>query len=333
MKAIVCTRYGPPEVLQLREVPKPIPKDNEVLIKIHATSVTTGDSNARDFVYIPPGLGLLARLMLGITKPKKSMLGSVFAGEIEAVGKDVKLFNVGDRIFGGDGDGMGAYAEYKCMSEDGLLAAKPANLTYEEAAVIPFGALTSLYFLRDRANVRNGQKVLVNGASGGVGTSAVQIAKAFGAEVTGVCSTRNLELVTSLGVDKVIDYTKEDFTKNGESYDIILDTAVGTTSFSKCKKSLSQDGFYLAVAGGLKDLFQMLWTSRIGSKKVIFGGGGACEKKENLFFLKELLESGKLKPVLDRSYPLEQIAEAFNYLEKGQKKGNVAITVKHNDEK
>ncbi|MEL4304479.1 NAD(P)-dependent alcohol dehydrogenase [Methanococcoides sp. LMO-2] len=333
MKAIVCERYGPPEVLQLKDVTKPVPKDNEVLIKIHATPVTTGDSNVRNSVYVPPGLGPLARLMFGITKPKISIFGGVLAGEIEAIGKDVDSFKVGDQVFGTTGYTLGTYAEYKCMPEDGVLALKPVNLTYEETAVIPFGALTALYFLRDMANVRSGQKVLVNGASGGVGSSAVQIAKFFGAEVTGVCSTRNLELVKSLGADNIIDYTKEDFTKNGEVYDIILDTVVGKTSFSRCKNSLSQNGFYLSVAGGLNDLLQKLWTSKIGSKKVIFGGGEACEKKESLLFLKELIESGKLKPVLDRSYPLEQIAEAFTYAEQGHKKGNVAITVGHDDRK
>ena len=329
MKAIVCTEYGPPEVLQLKEIEKPTPKDNEVLIRVYATSVTTGDCNARGFVFIPPGLGPLARLMLGLRKPKKAILGADLAGEIEAVGKDVRLFKEGDQVYGIDGNGLGAYAEYKCMSEAGALAIKPANMTYEEAAAIPFGALTALFFLRDKGNIQSGQKVLINGASGSVGTAAVQIAKTFGADVTGVCSTTNLELVKSLGADKVIDYTQEDFTTSGETYDLILDSVVGKTSFSRCKNSLKQNGRYLAVAGGLQELIQMLWTSMIGSKKVIFGGGSACERKEYLIFLKELIEAGKLKSVIDKRYPMEQIVEAHRYVDKGHKKGNVVITVEH----
>ncbi len=331
MKAIVCTKYGPPEVLQLKEVEKPTPKDNEVLIRVYATSVTTGDVNARGFVFVPPGLGLLARLMLGLRKPKKTILGTELAGEIGAVGKDVRLFKEGDQVFGIDGNNVGAYAEYKCLPEEGTLAIKPANMTYEEAAAVPNGALTALFFLRDKGNIQSGQKVLINGASGSVGTAAVQLAKYFGAEVTGVCSTTNLELVKSLGADKVIDYTQEDFTQSGEAYDIIFDTVVGKTSFSGCRNSLKQKGLYLAVAGGLQELIQMLWTSIIGSKKVIFGGGSACERKESLLFLKELIEKGKIKPVIDRRYPLEQIVEAHRYVDKGHKKGNVVITVEYNN--
>jgi NADPH:quinone reductase-like Zn-dependent oxidoreductase len=306
MKAIVYEKYGLPEVLQLKEVEKPTPKDNEVLIKIYATTVTTGDCNARGFVFIPPGLGPLARLMIGLRKPKKNILGTELAGEIEAVGKDVRLFREGDQVFGIDGNGLGAYAEYKCMPEEGALAIKPANMTHEEAAAVPGGALTALFFLKDKGNIQSGQKVLINGASGSVGTAAVQLAKPFGAEVTGVCSTTNLEMVRSLGANKVVDYTQEDFTTSGETYDIILDTVVGKTSFSRCRNSLKQKGLYLAVAGGLQELIQMLWTSVIGSKKVIFGGGIACERKENLLFIKELIEAGKIKSVIDRSYPLEQ---------------------------
>ena len=330
MKAIVYEKYGPPEVLQLKEVKKPTPKDDEVLIRIYATSVTTGDVNARSFIFVPPGLGLLARLMIGLRKPKKTILGTELAGEIEAVGKDVKLFKEGDQVFGIDGNGLGAYAEYKCLNEEEALSIKPANMTYEEAAAIPAGALTAFYFLRNKGNIQNGQKVLINGASGSAGTAAVQLAKYFGAGVTGVCSTTNLELVKSLGADKVIDYTQEDFTQSGETYDIILDTVVGKTSFSGCRKSLKKKGLYLAVAGGLKELIQMLWTSVIGSKKVIFGGGVACERKEYLLFIKELIEAGKLKPVIDRTYPLEQMVEAHRYVDKGHKKGNVVITVEHN---
>ena len=330
MKAIVFEKYGPPEVLQLKEIEKPIPKKNEVLIKIHATTVTTADVNARGYVFVPPGLGLLARLMFGLRKPRKTVLGTEFAGEIASVGKDVRLFKAGNRVFGIDGNGLGAYAEYKCMLEKGVLAIKPANMTDEKAAAVPNGALTAMYFFRDKGNITSGQKVLINGASGSVGTAAVQIAKYFGAEVTGVCSTRNVELVRSLGADKVIDYTQEDFTKSGETYDIILDTVVGKTSFSGCRESLKQNGFYLAVAGGLKELIQMLWTSVIGGKKVVFGGGMACEQTENLLLIKEIIDAGKFKSVIDRSYPFEKMAEAHRYVDKGHKKGNVVITLEHN---
>lgn len=326
MKAIVYTRYGPPDVLQLKEVERPVPKDNEVLIRVHATSVTTGDCNVRGFTFIPPGFGPLPRLMFGIRKPKRTILGVELAGEIEAVGKDVTLFKKGDQVFGIDSTRWGGYAQYTCRTEAGALAIRPANMTYEEAAAVPFGAGTALYFLR-RAHIQNGQKALIIGASGAVGTCAIQLAKYYGATVTGVCSTRNLELVKSLGADKVIDYTREDFTRNGETYDIILDTVVGKTSFSRCKGSLSPKGRYLAVAGGLKAAVQMLWTSITGGKKVLFGS--AAESKEDLIFLKELIEAGKLKAVIDRSYPLEQTAEAHRYADQGHKRGNVVITVEH----
>jgi len=328
MKAIVYTKYGPPDVLQLKEVEKPTPKDNEVLIKIYATTVTTADANVRDFVFVPAGLGFLPRLMFGLTKPKITILGTELAGEIEAVGKDVSTFKEGDQVFGMPGSRFGAYAQYLCLPEKGALAIKPSNMTYEQAAAIPFGAHTALFFLRDKGNIQSGQKVLINGASGGVGTYAVQLAKYYGTEVTGVCSTTNLALVKSLGADKVIDYTKEDFTKNNETYDMIYDT-VGKTSFSSCKNSLNQKGLYLAGAGGLQEFVQMGWTAMIGSKKVL--AGQAPEHKEDLIFLKELAEAGKLKPVIDRSYPLEQIVEAHRYVDKGHKKGNVVITVTHKD--
>ena len=332
MKAIVYTTYGPPDVLQLKEVEKPTPRDNEVLIKIHATAVTTGDVNARGFTFVPPGFGPVPRLMFGLRTPKKKILGSDVAGEIEAVGKDVKQFKEGDQVFGIDGNGLGTYAEYVCRPAEGALVKKPANMTYEEAAAIPFGASTALYFLREKGNIQSGQKVLINGASGGVGTAAVQLARYFGAEVTGVCSTINLEMVKSLGAEKVIDYTQEDFTQSSETFDIIFDTVVGKTSFSDCRNSLKQNGLYLAVAGGPKELVQMLWTSVIGGKKVIFGGGPASERKEYFLFIKELLEAGKIKPVIDRRYRLEEIAEAHRYVDKGHKKGNVVITVVHHSE-
>jgi len=326
MKAIIYTKYGPPDVLLLNEVAKPTPKDNEVLIRVHATTVTTGDVNARGFVFVPPGFRLLARLMFGLRRPKKTILGTEFAGEIEAAGKDVTLFKAGDQVFGIDGSGLGAYAEYKCLYEAGALAIKPANMTYEEAAAVPNGALTALFFLRDKGNIQSGQKVLINGASGSVGTAAVQLARYFGAEVTGVCSTTNLELVKSLGADKVIDYTREDFSKRDETYDIIFDT-VGKTSFSACKNLLKEKGLYLAGAGGLREFGQILWTSITGGKKVIAGGGLESERKENLIFLKELIEAGKMKAVIDRRYPLEQMVEAHRYVDKGHKRGNVVITV------
>jgi NADPH:quinone reductase-like Zn-dependent oxidoreductase len=327
MKAIVYEEYGPPDVLHLEEVEKPAPKENEVLIRVHAASVTTGDVNARGFTFVPPGFGPLPRLMFGVTGPKLSILGSDLAGQIEAVGKGVSLFKEGDPVYGIDGNNLGAYAEYACRPEDGALALKPANMTYEEAAAIPFGACTALHFLRDKGNIQSGQKVLINGASGGVGVYAVQIAKAFGAEVTGVCSTGNLELVRSLGADKVIDYTQEDFTQSGETYHLILDMAVGKSSFSRVRDSLEEGGYYLAVAGGLKEALQMQWTSVVGSKKVIFGGGMASERKDYLVFFTELIEAGKLKAVIDRRYPLEQMAEAHRHAETGHKQGSVVITV------
>lgn len=328
MKAIVFTEYGPPDVLQLKEVEKPTPKDDEVLIRVYATTVTSGDYRMRSSPASMRILGLLFGINLGLTRPRNTILGSDLAGGIESVGKDVELFSKGDQVFGTTGVSLGANAEYVCMPEDGVLAITPANMTYDEAAAIPFGALTALRFLRDKGNIQSGQEVLIYGASGSVGTAAVQLAKYFGAEVTGVCSTTNLEMVKSLGADKVIDYTKEDFTKSGETYDVIYET-VGKSSFSRNMRSLKKEGIYLAGNAGMLQTFQMLWTSMIGSKKVLFGP--EFGRREDLILLKELSEAGKLKPVIDRRYPLEQMAEAHRYVEKGHKKGNVVITVEHNN--
>jgi len=325
MKAIVYTKYGPPDVLQLKEVDRPIPKDNEVLVKVYATTVTKYDCWSRSCT-APTGFWLPSRIASGIRKPKITILGIELAGEIESIGKDVKKFKEGNQVYGFTGESMGTHAEYICMPEDGALAIKPANMTYEETACVPYGALTALFFLR-KGNIQSGQKILIFGASGGVGTAAVQLAKYFGAEVTGVCSSTKLELVKSLGADKVIDYTKEDFTKSGQTYDIIFDT-VGKSSISGCKRSLKKKGFYLLTTFGLPKLIQVLWLSMTSSKKVIIGM--VKERAEDLIFLKELIEAGKIKSAIDKRYPLEQTAEAHRYVETGQKKGNVVITLEHN---
>jgi NADPH:quinone reductase-like Zn-dependent oxidoreductase len=321
MKAIVATRYGPPEVLQLKEVEKPTPKGNEVLIRVQATTVTSGDVWIRSSTY-STWFWLPGRIMYGLTRPRKAVPGNELAGEIESVGKDATLFKNGDEVFGivwGTSFG-GANAQYICLPENGV-ALKPTNMTYEEAAAVPIGGLTALHLLR-KGHVQSGQKVLIYGASGSVGTFAVQLAKYFGAEVTGVCSTTNIEMVKSLGADKVVDYTKEDFTKSSQVYDVVFDT-VRKTSFSRCKSSLKQRGIYITVDW---PLLTALWTSIVGSRKVVFG---IAKRIEDLTFLRELIEAGKLRSVIDRRYPLEQTAEAHRYVEKGHKKGNVIITVDH----
>ena len=330
MKAIVCTDYGTPDVLQLKEVTKPSPKDNEVLIRVYATSVNFGDLMARNFKAVSPRtfnmpflFWLMAKLSLGIRKPNFTILGSELAGEIEAVGKNVNRFKKGDQVFGYPGMSFGAYAEYLCMSEDGCLAIKPANMTYEEAAVVPYGAIMALNLLR-KANIQPWQKVVVNGASGGIGSAAVQIAKHWGADVTGVCSTARLEFVKSLGADKVIDYTKEDFTQNGETYDLIFDV-LGKASFAKVNHSLKPNGILLFASFKMKQLIQMLWTSKTGGKKVICAL--APGSVEDLLSVKELIEVGKIKAIVDRCFPLEQAADAHRYVEQGRKQGNVVIAI------
>ena len=331
MKAMVWTEYGPPEVLQLKEVETPTPKDKEVLIRIYATTVTAGDCEQRSLT-LPILHRLLMRAYVGLNRPKRiTILGMDVAGEIEAVGKDVKLLQAGDQVFAATGFvGMGANAEYICLPEEpekGALALKPANMTYEEAAAVPVGGLEALHFLR-QGHIQIGQKVLINGAGGTIGTFAVQLARYFGADVTGVDSTGKLDMLRSIGADQVIDYTQEDFTKSGKIYDFILDV-VGKSSYSGSIRSLKQNGRYLIANPGPSQMVRGRWTSMTNSKKVIFGA--ASPKTEDLIFLKELIEAGKMRSVIDRRYPLEHIAEAHRYVETGHKKGNVVITVQQNN--
>jgi NADPH:quinone reductase-like Zn-dependent oxidoreductase len=327
MKAILCTKYGPPSVLQLTEVEKPVPKDNEVLVRVIATTVAAVDCEMRRFNKFPLWMWLPGRMIVGITGPRKKILGHELSGEIEAVGKDVTLYKKGDPVFAATGNSYGAYAEYKCLPEDGALALKPTNMTYEEAAAVPVGGGTALHFLK-KGRIQTGQEVLIYGASGSIGTYAIQLATYFEAEVTGVCSTANLELVKSLGAKKVIDYTKEDFTETGLTYDIVFD-AVAKSSFSRCKNSLKPEGIYLTTIPSFGVMLQMLWT-KFGKKKAMFAAAGFAttnEKRENLVFLKELIEAGEIKPVIDRRYPFKQIVEAHKHVETGHKKGNVVITL------
>jgi NADPH:quinone reductase-like Zn-dependent oxidoreductase len=330
MKAIVYTQYGPPEVLHFKEVAKPVPQPKEILVKIHASPVNFGDVAARNFANIPAReftmpllLWLPARSAFGWRSPNRTILGSEFAGEVEAVGSEVTRFRPGDQVFGYRGESFGAYAEYLCMPEAGAVAIKPANMTYAEAATVPYGALFAVGFLR-KANIQAGQKVLVNGASGAIGSYALQLAKHYGAEVTGVCGGRRVAMVQALGADKVIDYTRQDFTKNGESYDLILDI-LAKSSFSRCKGSLKPGGRYLLVSFKTKQLWQMLWTSLFGSKKVICALISA--RAEDLAFIKELIEAEEIKTVIDRCYPLEQAAAAHGYVESGDRRGAVVLTV------
>ena len=310
MKAAVYTQYGAPEVLQLNEVAKPAPKDNEILIRIKATAVNSGDVRLRK---ADP---FAVRFIFGLIKPKINILGSVFSGEVESVGKQVKLYKVGDQVFGHTDMRFGAYAEYICVPEDGSLALKPANTTHAMAAAIPFGGVTALHFLK-KAAIKPKQKVLIVGASGAVGSAAVQLAKSFGAHVTGVCSTANIDLVKSIGADQVIDYTKEDFTQNGETYDVIIDT-VKAISVSRSIKSLNKNGVMILSAAGMSEMFQGIWISMTNNIKVLTGV--ISHKAADIIFLKGLIEADNFKAVIDITFPLRQIAAAHAYVEKGHKK-------------
>ena len=327
MQAVVWTRYGPPDVLELRELEKPTPKEDEVLIRIHATTVTAGDCEMRSLRF-PIYLRLAMRLWRGVLRPRKnSIMGTELAGEIEAVGQGVRRFGAGDQVFGSAGMGFGTNAEYICLPAEpgemeGTLAEKPANMTYEEAATVPFGGRDALHFLR-QGNIQGGQKILINGAGGSIGTFAVQLAKHSGAEVTAVDSTPKLDMLRSIGADHVVDYTREDFTANGKIYDVIFDV-VGKMSLSRSKRSVKQDGTYL-LANPTKQMGQALWTRMTSSITVIMGTASATTA--DLVYLKELVEAGRIKTVIDRCYPLEQIAEAHRYVETGQKQGNVVITM------
>lgn len=321
MKAVVFTRYGPPEVLQLNEVQKPTPKDTEVLIKVYATTVNRTDCG------VLRGKPFIVRFFSGLTKPKNTILGNEFAGKIEAVGKNVKSFRVGEKVFGYNDENFGAHAQYLVLPQEGPLAITPSGLTYEEAAPITEGAHYALNYLR-KAQVQKGKKILIYGASGAIGTAFVQLAKHFGAEVTAVCATKNVELVKLLGADKVIDYTKEDFTKINNTFDVVFD-AVGKSSFGKCKPLLKKRGIYISTEPGYmwQNAFLALSTPLLGGKKVLFPL--PTISKEDVVFLKELIEEGKYKPVIDRRYSLEEIVDAYKYVEKGQKTGSVVITVGH----
>ena len=330
MKAIVWTNYGSPEVLQLKEVEKPTPKHNEVRIKIQATTVTAGDCEMRSLKF-PLWLRLPIQIYAGISKPTRiNIIGQELAGEVDAVGKDVRNFKVGDPVFGTTGFSKGTYAEYVCLPDepgemDGVLAIKPANMRFDEAAAVPTGGLEALHFLR-KGNIQPGYKVLINGAGGSIGTYGVQLAKHFGAEVTAVDSTAKLEMLHSIGADHTIDYTQADFTKNGQTYDLIFDV-VGKSPYSRSIKSLKQNGVYLIANPQLSKMVRGKWTSTSSSKKVVLET--TVQKIEDLIFLRELIEAGKIKTVIDRHYPLEQTADAHRYVETGQKKGNVIITIAH----
>ena len=328
MRAYTYDRFGPPEVLALKEVPKPVPGDHEVLVRIRATTVTAGDWRVRS-LEVPRGFGLLSRLALGLSGPRQPILGSELSGEIEAVGKAVTRFRVGDLVFGFTGMRLGCHAEYRCLPEEGhgrkdeAVALKPANLGFEEAAALSFGGTTALSFFR-KAKPKRGENVLVVGASGGVGTAAVQLARHFGASVTGVCSTANLELVRSIGADRVIDYTREDFTRSGERYDVIVDTA-GTAPFSRCKGSLAEGGRLLVVLGSFPEVLRAPVVSLTSTKRII--GGVVSWGVEDLRFLASLAEAGHYRPVIDRRYTFAEMVEAHRHVDAGHKRGNVVVSV------
>jgi NADPH:quinone reductase-like Zn-dependent oxidoreductase len=327
MKAILHTRYGPAARLQCTEVEKPAPKDNEILVAIHATTVSTGDCNMRNFTFVTKSMLPLAKLMFGIGKPwKPRVLGTELAGEVESAGKNVKKFRKGDRIVASTGMAGGGHAQYACLPENGAVALMSDSVKWEEAVAIPFGANTALYFLRDLGKIQAGQQVLIIGASGSIGSAGVQLAKHFGATVTAVCSGANVEMVKSLGADKVIDYTKDDFTTKSDTYDLIFDI-VGATSFRRCRHALKPRGVFLQNIMGLSGIAGILWTFIVGGKKL--KGGVAMDSPARMSYIAELVAAGTLRPVIDRSFPLERIAEAFNYVERGHKKGNVVITVAH----
>jgi NADPH:quinone reductase-like Zn-dependent oxidoreductase len=328
MKAIVFTEYGSPNVLQLKEVAKPTPKENEILVRVRATPVNYGDLTARDFAHsrfnMPALLYLPARMAFGWNRPKIRILGSELAGQVEAVGKSVTKFKAGDQVFAYLGMTMGANAEYVCIPETETVALKPLNLNYQEASTLPYGAIMAVSLL-GKGNIQRGRKILINGASGGIGSMAAQLAKHYGAEVTGVCGTPRLEFVKSLGADKVIDYTKEDFTQNGETYDLIFDI-LGMSSFSQVRRSLEPNGIYLLASFKMKALLQMLWTSLTGSRQKVICAF-ANEMAESLVLVKGLVEAGKVKAIVDKSFPMEQAAEAHRYVEDGRKQGNVVIAI------
>jgi len=331
MKAIVYSEYGAPDVLHLQEVEKPCPKSNEVLVRVHAVSVNYGDIIARNFKNLPAGefnmlsvFRVFARIGFGFSRPRRQILGNTFAGVVETVGSDVKKFRAGEPVFGYTGENMGTYAEYLCIPEDGIIAPKPSYMTYEEASAVPYGATMALCLLK-KVNIQKGQRVLVIGASGAIGSAAVQLASHYyGAEVTGVCSTQGLDYVKSLGALRVIDYKKEDFTKSGESYDLIIDV-LGRGSFAKYRASLKPNGIYLPVSFKTSKLLQMIRTSVTGGKKVICAL--AAPKQEDLEFIRAFLEERKIKPVIDQTFPLEKAADAHRHVEAGNKKGNVVLTL------
>lgn len=322
MKAYVCRRYGGPEVVELADVPKPTPRDDEILVRIRATTVTAGDWRVRT-LEVPKGLGPIARLALGVTRPRQPILGTELAGVVESVGEDVTRFKTGDAVFAFPGGKMGAHAEYRAIAEKGPVAPKPARLSFEEAASLPFGGTTALHFLR-KAGIKPGERILVVGASGGVGTALVQLAKGLGADVTGVTSTRNVALVSSLGADRVLDYTREDYTRGGATFDVIADT-VGATPYSRAKRALGETGRFLAIAGGMSDMLAAAWAPLTGRRRVI--AGPADERPEDIAEIAALAEAGTLRPVIDRRYPFDGMREAHTYVATRRKRGSVVVAV------